>query len=406
MTAALAWVAALGALVAIVQQFIGTRLVTRFAAAPQAQPAETPPVSVLKPLCGVEPLTELALESFFLIDYPVYQLIFGVQSAADPVIAVVERLRRRYPARDVALVIDEALHGSNRKVSNLINIFAQASYDILVMADADIHVPPGFLSSVVAALEQPKVGLVTTAYTALPGTPHLVSRLGASQINYSFLPGVLLARKLGRQDCLGVTVALRRELLLAVGGLQAVANHLAEDQMLGRLVLSRGYTLTLAGVIPATTVPESSLRDLFHHELRWSRTIRSLAPIGFLGSALQLPLVWAMLCVVLARGWWPCWVGFLAVLLIRVILARQTDTALRLDSAKDGLISRAGMFLLREALTAGEFIASFFGNRVSWRGQQMRVDRGPPNGAPVQYARPAPAEPLLGDVVDNGQISP
>ena len=115
-------------------------------------PAALPPVSLLKPLCGVEPLTELALESFFLIDYPVYQLVFGVQNAQDPVLDVVARLRARYPQRDVAVIVDPTLHGTNRKVSNLINLYPSASYETLVMSDADIHVPPYFLHRVVAAL--------------------------------------------------------------------------------------------------------------------------------------------------------------------------------------------------------------------------------------------------------------
>ena len=260
---AIAWLAAIFALVGAIQQFIGTLLVQRFAAQPEPLPALVPPVSILKPLCGIDPLTELALESFFLIDYPGYQLVFGVQSSSDPVLEILDRLRTRYPAHDVALVIDNTLHGTNRKVSNMINMLPLAKHDTLVMSDADIHVPPYFLSSVISALEQPNVGLVTTLYTALPGTPHLATMLGASQINYGFLPGALLARKLGRQDCLGVTMALSRETLALIGGLQAVANHLADDQVLGRLVRAKGRALTLAHIIPATTVPEANFKELF-----------------------------------------------------------------------------------------------------------------------------------------------
>ena len=193
----LAVIAALCALAGVVQQALGTVLVQRFAAAPVPGPQTRPPVSVLKPLCGVEPLTELALESFFLLTYPGYQLVFGVQSAADPVLAVVAALRARYPDRDVALVVDATPHGSNRKVANLINMQHAAKYETLVISDADIHVPPFFLDRVVAALEAPGVGLVTSIYTALPGTPSVATMLGANQINYSFLPGALLARRLG-----------------------------------------------------------------------------------------------------------------------------------------------------------------------------------------------------------------
>jgi ceramide glucosyltransferase len=283
------------------------------------------------------------------------------------------------------VVIDCTLRGENRKVSNLINMLAAAKHETLVMSDADIHVPPYFLSSVISALEQPGVGLVTTLYTALPGTPHLSTMLGANQINYSFLPGALLARRLGRQDCLGVTMALSRQTLALVGGLQAVANHLADDQVLGRLVQAKGLTLTLAKVIPATTVPESNFRALFNHELRWARTIRALVPLAYAGSALQMSLFWAMLCLLLSGGFWAAWLLFFAILLVRYGLARRLDAALRLPDT-----GGAWIFVLRDLFSIIVFAASFCGSKVEWRGQQMRADSGK---VPPVPAVPAPSTP-------------
>jgi ceramide glucosyltransferase len=378
---AIAWLAGIFAVIGVVQQFFGTLLVERFAAQPRQLPASTPSVSILKPLCGIDPLTELAIESFFLIEYPVFQLVFGVQSATDPVLEILERLRARYPERDVALIVDSTLHGSNRKVSNLINMQAFAKYDTLVMSDADIHVPPYFLGTVIAALQEPGIGLVTTLYTALAGTPHLATLLGANQINYNFLPGALLARKFGRRDCLGVTMALTRQTLAQAGGLQAVANHLGDDQMMGRLVRAKGHGLTLANVIPATTVPESSFRELYSHELRWARTIRALVPLAYSTLILQMSLFWAIVCVAVSAGNWAAWLLFFATLLIRHRLARRIDAALRLSKAGD-----AWLFVLRDMVSAIIYIASFLGNDVSWRGQQMRTDYG-------KKLAPSPATP-------------
>ncbi len=359
------------ALIGVAQQFIGTVLVARFAGQPAQFAADPPPVSLLKPLCGVEPLTELALESFFLLDYPNYQLVFGVQDPGDPVLAIVAALRARYPAHDVALVVDPALHGSNRKISNLINMLALARHDTLVMSDADIHVPPYFLHRVIAALHAPGVGLVTTLYTALPGTPHLATTLGANQINYNFLPGALLARKLGRQDCLGVTMALTRATLAQVGGLAAVADHLADDQVLGRLVRAQGLGLVLAHVIPATTVPEANFSALFHHELRWARTIRALVPLPYAASALQFSLLWSAVTLAFSGGAWRGWLLFAVVLLSRHALARRIDAALGLARAGD-----AWLFLLRDFFSGLIYIASYGGATVQWRGQTMRADPG------------------------------
>ncbi len=371
MAHALAWLAALFAAIGVAQQFAGTILVARFVAQKTAPLAVPPPVTVLKPLCGVEPLTEVALESFFLIDYPVFQLVFGVQNPADPVLEIIEMLRARYPARDVALVVDPTLHGSNRKISNLINMLPAATHAVLVMSDADIHVPPYFLHRVAAALAAPRVGLVTTLYTALAGTPHLATTLGANQINYIFLPGALLARRLGRQDCLGVTMALHRDTLERVGGLAAVANHLADDQVLGRLVRAAGMDTTLAQVIPATTVPEANFVALYRHELRWARTIRALVPLPYAASVLQFSLLWSVLAVLLSGGAWWSWALICAVLLIRYSLARRIDRALGLVKAGE-----AWLFLVRDLFSAIIYLASFGGATVEWRGQKMRADPG------------------------------
>jgi ceramide glucosyltransferase len=367
----IAWIAGLFALIGVIQQFVGTILVQRFIVQKSPDLPNPPPVSILKPLCGVEPLTELALESFFLIEYPNYELIFGVQNGQDPVLPIIRRLQARYPARSVSIVVNAAQHGSNRKISNLINMLPSAAHEILVMSDADIHVPPYFLNSVVAEMRAPNVGLVTTLYTALPGTPALATALGANQINYTFLPGALLARKLGREDCLGVTMGITRKILAEIGGLQAVVNHLADDQVLGRLVRAHGYKLNLAPIIPATTVPEANFSALFRHELRWARTIRALVPIPYAASVLQISLLWAFIALA-ATGFAPlAWLLFLAVLIARHLLARRIDTALGLAKAGD-----AWLFVLRDIVSAAVYTASFTGNQVEWRGQRMTADSG------------------------------
>jgi len=367
----LAGIAGLFALIGIAQLWVGVYLIKQFCAAPVPVLLSHPPVSILKPLCGVEPLTELALESFFLIDYPDYEIIFGVQDATDPVIPIVGMLRDRYPERTVKLVVDATLHGTNRKISNLINMLPSCTHDTLVMSDADIHVPTYFLHRVVAAMAEPGVGLVTTLYTALPGTPHIATLMGANQINYTFLPGALLARKLGRQDCLGVTMALTRQILASVGGLQSVANHLADDQVLGRLVIAKGYKLTLAHVIPATTVPEKDFTALYRHELRWARTIRALVPIPYAASVLQISLLWAGLALLASGGATLAWLLFIAVLAARFAAAKRIDTLLSLAKSGD-----AWLFLLRDFCAAVVYIASFAGDKVDWRGQVMRADAG------------------------------
>jgi ceramide glucosyltransferase len=195
--------------------------------------------------------------------------------------------------------------------------------------------------------------------------------MGANQINYTFLPGALLARRLGRQDCLGVTMALTQNVLARIGGLAAVANHLADDQVLGRLVRAQGLQLTLAQVIPATTVPEHDFRALFRHELRWARTIRALVPIPYAASVLQISMFWALVAVLCAGFSLASGALFFVVLVTRYISARQIDAALQLAKAGD-----AWLFLVRDFCSAIIYVVSYGGDKVDWRGQTMRADPG------------------------------
>jgi len=364
---ALAVVAGLG----LVQHLAGWFAVRKFArGARAAGVGAQPPISVLKPLHGDEPLLEPALASFCAQDYPAFQVVFGVQDPADPALAVVRRLAARFPHADLAVVADPTPHGPNRKIANLMNMLRAARHDVLLIADADTHAAPDFLARVATALQRTGVGLVTTLYTGLPAQPLPACRLGATQITHAFLPGVLLGRALGREDCLGATMALRRETLDAIGGLAALVGHLADDAVLGMLVRARGWRIALADTVPATTVAETTLAALLRHELRWARTMRSVAPAGYAASALQYPLGFAGLAAVLAGfAWWSVAL-FGVAWAIRAAVARGIDALL-------GLATPAPIWLLplRDLISVGVVLASFASDRVEWRGQVLRVDR-------------------------------
>ena len=354
--------------VGLLQAGLGLAAVQGFATRRAAFASNRQPITVLKPLHGDEPLLEQALASFFAQDYPVFQLVFGVQDRADPALAVLDRLRPRFPHVPVSVVVDPTPHGANRKVANLINMLPQARHDVLVIADSDMHVAPDYLDRLAAALDQPGAGLVTTLYTGLPAEDTLPARLGTSYINHAFLPGALLARALGRQDCLGATMALTRGTLELVGGLQALSNHLADDAVLGRLVLAHGMRVVLAGTVPATTVPESQLPTLFQHELRWARTIKALVPVEFALSAIQFPLFWAALAVGLSgAAHWTVAV-FAMCWLLRGVFGLGVDRALGLAPA-----TPFWLLPLRDVMSVTVILASYRTRQVSWRGQVLRA---------------------------------
>jgi ceramide glucosyltransferase len=356
---------ALFAAAGLMQAGVGLSALKRFNQRPRPQNPQRPPVTVLKPLKGDEPLLEAALASFCTQSYPDYQLIFGVQDRNDPAIAVVERLRRLFPDRDIALVVDETQHGGNRKIANLINMWPVAKHNVIVLADSDVHVTPQFLERIVGALDEPGIGAVTTLYCGVPSGRSPIAAFGAAQINHFFLGGVLMGRMLGRQDCLGAALALSRDTLLRIGGLPALLPHLADDAALGHLVRGLGLQVALASSLVVTTVSEETVGELFRHELRWARTIRALEPLTYATTILQLPVFWALATILVsAFSLWS--LGFLVL----VWVARALE--MRAMSRQLGRGAFSGWLLpAREIFSLAVLLASYFGNRVVWRGSSM-----------------------------------
>jgi ceramide glucosyltransferase len=371
-----AFLAAAAAAVGVLTALAGWIAVARFVRlpAPPTAPADAPrpPVTILKPLCGDEPMLESALASCFAQDYPAFQIVFGLHGADDAALPVVRRLQARHPEVDVAIVIDAARHGANGKVSNLINMMRAARHEVLVVCDSDLHVPPVYLDRLAAELADPGVGLVTAAYVGLPaakaGWP---ARLGAAQVNQAFLPGVLISRALGRADCLGSTMMIRRQTLERIGGWRALNGVLAEDNVLGQKVRQLGLSIRLARTLVGTTFAEGSMDELWAHELRWARTIRAVAPGAHIASTLQFPLFWAILAVALS-GFAP-WSGALLVLcwLVRALSASGVESALSRRTGRRPRTANPWIAPLRDILSVVEIAASCFVNEVTWRGRRV-----------------------------------
>lgn len=320
--------------------------------------ASTAPVSVLKPLCGAEPRLYENLATLCRQRHPSFQLVFGVRAADDPAIAVVERLRRDFPACDIALVADPQVHGTNLKVSNLINLSAQARHDLLVIADSDIAVPPDYLARVTAPLADRGVGVVTCLYRGYPAGG-LWSRIGAQFINDWFAPSVRIAHAGGSQRfAFGATIALRRDALAAIGGFAALSGRLADDYWLGELTRQHGLRTVLSDVVVTTDVTEDRFGDLWRHELRWLRTIRSLNPPGF--AFTFITFTWPMLALGVLLAPLPLVFAVAAIgMMARSALAGSAAAALRAP--------------LRDALLLAGWAFALAGKRVQWREQVLSV---------------------------------
>jgi ceramide glucosyltransferase len=333
-----------------------------------------PPVTVLKPLCGLEPGLYEHLRSFCQQDYPQFEIVFGVRDQADPACSVVNQLVAEFPELPLKVVINPKLHGDNCKISNLINMLPHASHELLAISDSDTAVARDYLTRVTAPLLlDDLVGLVTCIYRGVP-TQAIWSRLGAMYVNEWYLPTVVLAWLFGHQGYVsGQTMCLRRDTLAAIGGLEVLADHLADDYRLGELVRRAGLRIVLSQYVISGQHHEMSLDSVTRHELRWMRTLRAVRPGSFRGLFLTFSLPLAALGIAITAwesGSGTAWVLFTATLFARLIL----HFAYRL---RGDLPFLADVWLLpaRDLLTCWVWCRSFFVSSVTWRDGEFNIDR-------------------------------
>ena len=321
-----------------------------------------PGVTILKPLCGAEPQLYECLHSFCSQAWPQLQIVFGVRDAADPAVAVVRRLQHEFPGLDLALVLDGTHHGSNAKVSNLINIMAIAKHDYLIIVDSDIRVAPGYVRGVVAPLLDEAVGIVTCPYVGRP-LPDLWSQLGAQFINGWFVPSVFVAALFGsRAFAFGATIALRRKVLDAIGGLPAIADQLADDYRLGELTRELGLRTVLSNVVVETVVEERSLQDLIGHELRWLRTIKAVRPIGYSLAFVTFALPVALLGALVSGLARPALLALAVTTLLRLVMHLFWSAA-----GDRSIWIRLWVVPLHDCVLFAVWCWGFLGQRVHWR---------------------------------------
>ena len=335
-------------------------------------PRSLPPVTMLKPLCGAEPGLYEHLRSFCEQDYPEFQIVFGVREAGDPACAVVKRLAAEFPSIPIELVIDPQLHGSNRKISNLINMLPYARHDVLAMADSDAFVAADYLAVVTAPLLNHDVGLVTCIYRGAP-TQRVWSRLGAMYINEWYVPSVLLAWLFGHEGYVsGQTVCLRRDTLRAIGGLEPLADYLADDYRLGELVRALGLRIVLSPYVLMGEHHEPNFDSLVRHELRWMRTLRVLRPRSFrlIFFSFSLPLaviglLAAAADVPLPASLWALFGTTVGARLVLHFVYRMRD--------RPNPLSDLWLLPVRDVLICWVWCRSFFTSHVTWRGSEFAV---------------------------------
>jgi ceramide glucosyltransferase len=342
------------------------------------------PISILKPLAGLDLGLESNLRTFFEQDYPAFEILFAVRDAGDPAVQVVDNLQRVYPAIPSRLLITGESPYPNAKVYSLEKMLAAAANDLVVMSDSDIRVTPEFLHTVSAELqdtelqntdlqdtdlentdlENIKIGLATCPYRAVPGAS-LWSRLEATGMNTDFWGSALVARMLeGMRFAVGPTIVARRRVLESIGGFTRFKDYLAEDFVMGKFAFDAGHGVILSSYVVEHHIGSTTLSQNIAHRLRWTRSTRRSRPAGYLGQLFTMPLPLALLVWMVSPAWWPI------VLLAMVVRAAAAYTV----SARV-LRKRINWLLLPVEDLIGFFfwVGGFFGNTISWRGRRYRL---------------------------------
>ena len=332
-----------------------------------------PPVSLLKPVRGLDRDAYENFSSFCRLDYPEYEILFAVSDADDPVIPVIEKLIRDFPERRIRLLVGAENLGPSSKMCKLVRLVREAQYSLLVISDSDVRVEPDYLRAVAAPFRDPQVGAVTTLFRGMAGSG-LASEIDSVGASSEFCAGALVARLLeGVKFALGATMATTRERLEEIGGFEALVDYHSDDFELGNRIAARGYRVEMIPYTVWMVYPAQTLRDFLQHELRWAIGLRHIRPWGHAGLIFTHGLAWALAAAAVAPSAAVAAGCLLAYLVFRLLMAWVVGVW----GLKDPVLRRRLWLVpVRDALGFLIWLASFASNRINWRGQEFTIREG------------------------------
>jgi ceramide glucosyltransferase len=341
----------------------------------QARPGFTPPLALLKPLHGAEPGLEAHLKSFFEQDYPEFEILFCARSADDAGLETARRVAAQYP-RILAKFLSTGGQPDyiNAKAASMETMEAVAAHEILVISDSDVRVTPDYLRAVALPFADERVGAMCCVYRGVAAEGGLWARLEAVGMSVEMTSGVLAARAMeGMQFVLGPTMAFRRETIRRMGGFRVTADYCADDFILGNETYKLGQTVVLSHHAIDHMVINSSLVASLKHQTRWMKSTRFSRPAGHFGTALTFAMPFGLLgsvaAALLGHPWWG--LGLLAwSVATRLALAIAVGRGVVRDTSWFGLLV---LYPLRDLMGFGFWAASYWGNRILWRGQVFEL---------------------------------
>jgi ceramide glucosyltransferase len=330
----------------------------------------TPPLSILKPIYGLDREAYQNYASFCLQDYPDYEIVFCVSDDRDPAVPVIAELARNFPDRKIKLIVGSEPLGVSDKVNKLCRMVREAAHEIVVVSDSDVRVEPEYLRAIAAPFRDPQIGAVTCLYRGLTDGS-LAANLEAIGNSSDFTAGVLVAWMLGDVNfTLGATMATTTTRLAEIGGFESLVDHFSDDYELGNRIAAHGHRVVLSTFPVSIVYPHQTLGDAFRHQLRWNLSIRYSRPGGHLGLIFTQGLPLALLAAVFA----PSATWAVSLVLGYLMLRGFSAWIIGVVGMRDALLGRKMELLpLRDAFAFVVWVASFFPQRIHWRGQEFYV---------------------------------
>jgi len=323
-----------------------------------------PGVSVLKPARGLDPNTSEAFISQVEQDYPRFELLFGVHEDDDPAAQEVLRLQREFPDASISL-LKGAAPAANGKVGVLITLAQHARYPIWVVNDSDIRVTPTYLRDVIAPLADPRIGIVTCLYRAKAHTS--AARWESFGIATDFMPSAMVAPFVGvREFGLGATLAFRAADLESAGGFNAIGDYLADDYQLAKRVTGLGKRALLSTYTVETSLGDSTWRGIWHHQVRWARTIRVSKGKVYAGLPIAQAGVWIVIAA--ASGAWLPAVALYASRIVSAFITAQFVLHDRVAATFSWLAPAWDLY------SFAVWATSYAGGKVRWRDRHLSID--------------------------------
>lgn len=351
----------------------------------------SPPVSLLKPVRGVDFASYENYSSFCRQDYPDYEILFAVNDAADEAVPLIQRLIAEFRSRQIRLLVGAEHLGANRKVNKLAHLSREARHEILVLTDGDVRVGPNYLREVVAPFVEESTGAVTCFYRGI-AEKNFGAELEAIGASSDFFAGVLMAELTeGIRFALGASIVSTKRWLSKIGGFESLAGVLADDYELGLRIAQAGGRVLLSRETVWTMYPAQTVKSFWNHQIRWARTVRLCRPLSYFGLIFTLGLPWALLAALVAPTKWIAAAYLLAYVVLRFVMAWAVGVW---GVGDDVLRRKLWLVPLRDAIYAAVWLASFTSNRITWSGEQFTMEKGRMVPSPASEAAdstPAPS---------------